>query len=883
MKTQVKVLVLSIESNDLHTKIASHINRDNDHYIVELVENPKHLMLELNEYRRTNSLNKVSLDEINPLVNEPNEVQTRRIVLVDSRRTYPENKKGIDIVREIQAQHPDVEIVLIIQENSPTPELNRGDTYRLFKYPFEIETLTTNIRLASRKNRKTLRRRNALESITDVSQFIVRSDNRDEIITDVVKLAPQIASWSLPAGSLPFCHFAILEQYNGSRVLRFYEKHHNIEVWKKLKDRTEGGMIVLNDADTDKIPEPNHTSEKERKKIGIIGLAATQRKAFNVGNVLNEEYKDYYINLDPDVRSQLAVPIILRTPEGEDGEVYGVINLEHTLEYAFDDSDKEALEILANHIAIAYKNAVHAEERKRQADALEVLHDMAVYLNENPRDLTANSIIARTVKDAKKLLNISGDNRDYFTNFGLYRPEDDCLIFDKKHNSDAALEIIRESFPEGEVTIDLNDLAGRIGIVGLVVKNRKTICTGYAPEEYKDVYISVGNVISQLSVPIIVEDQVIGVLSAQHEEKDAFNQYDRNNLETLVNLVAKGIENLNDYRRSENSVSVFRAVHEADQLIHGARTEDETLRTITEQALTILNRDTSSMWQGLDQRASQIRNFAHIRLYDEGNGTITLEAVSPESMRIIFQRLDKITINLNRKDERHGITGRTVLLNETQKVLDVEQDPDYIPILGTTKAQLSIPLREREHRVIGVLSIETDDLTVLNSDNIEALKMIANVASGAIRSAKLLAETEKELEHHLGSLKLDHKEARKRARLSYYVGLTVAIISFVVLVLLILGPALTSLIASQPVNIAAAVIIEVVTILFLSQTDKANHRLDELYNGRVAKIRQFKMLLDECRRLPSPHREQMIKEIISDHKKILQSKEIMLPGGIGQN
>src|SRR4030095_1258278 len=59
------------------------------------------------------------------------------------------------------------------------------------------------------------------------------------------------------------------------------------------------------------------------------------------------------------VRSELAVPI----KAGD--EVIGVINIEHSDEYAFDEEDEHTLECLAAQASIAIQNARHYEDLKR--------------------------------------------------------------------------------------------------------------------------------------------------------------------------------------------------------------------------------------------------------------------------------------------------------------------------------------------------------------------------------------------------------------------------------------------------------------------------------------------------------------------------------------
>ena len=81
---------------------------------------------------------------------------------------------------------------------------------------------------------------------------------------------------------------------------------------------------------------------------GVVGYAAQHREAVLVPDV-NKDSR--YIRLNPETRSELAVPLIYKD------KVIGVLDLEHTRRGFFTDDHKRTVTTLAAQVAIAIENA----------------------------------------------------------------------------------------------------------------------------------------------------------------------------------------------------------------------------------------------------------------------------------------------------------------------------------------------------------------------------------------------------------------------------------------------------------------------------------------------------------------------------------------------
>ena len=119
---------------------------------------------------------------------------------------------------------------------------------------------------------------------------------------------------------------------------------------------SEGGKRML--ADGHKLPVG---------KVGIVGFVAEKgepRIALDVGNDAT-----FFNNPDlPQTRSEIALP--LKTS----GEIIGVLDVQSSEPSAFADEDVEALQLMADQIALAIQNARLIDESRRALQELENLY-----------------------------------------------------------------------------------------------------------------------------------------------------------------------------------------------------------------------------------------------------------------------------------------------------------------------------------------------------------------------------------------------------------------------------------------------------------------------------------------------------------------------------
>jgi sigma-B regulation protein RsbU (phosphoserine phosphatase) len=139
------------------------------------------------------------------------------------------------------------------------------------------------------------------------------------------------------------------------------------QLTKRLVDYRTFGILLLNDADELEIKLAVHFGEKRdvpRVKLGegIVGYAALHKEPVLVTDVAQDPR---YIRVVPDVRSELAIPMLVKD------RCIGVVDLESPELDAFSKRDVEILSLLASQAAVAIENARLYEELRANEARLE--------------------------------------------------------------------------------------------------------------------------------------------------------------------------------------------------------------------------------------------------------------------------------------------------------------------------------------------------------------------------------------------------------------------------------------------------------------------------------------------------------------------------------
>ncbi|AXC14435.1 Serine phosphatase RsbU, regulator of sigma subunit [Acidisarcina polymorpha] len=264
-----------------------------------------------------------------------------------------------------------------------------------------------------------------------------------------------------------------------------------------------------------------HTAETERLRIkmgkGIVGQVAQNREAALINDVLANEH---YINVNPAVRSELAVPLIVKN------RLIGVIDIQSEQLGYFKPEHLHLLTLTASRIAQSIENARLYTRVARQAQTLSVM-------NEISRELTSildlDPLLERIGQLIRRLI-------DYhmFT-IWLLNERDQVL------ESQYGVRFGERYVPEERIPLDR-------GLVHVALTERRAVLVGDVRKDPRYHLVNL-ETRSEMAVPLIYKGKVIGVLDIEHTRPYYFNEDHERAVTTLAAQIAISIENARLYQR----------------------------------------------------------------------------------------------------------------------------------------------------------------------------------------------------------------------------------------------------------------------------------------------------------------------------------------------
>ncbi|HEX5236772.1 MAG TPA: SpoIIE family protein phosphatase [Silvibacterium sp.] len=264
-----------------------------------------------------------------------------------------------------------------------------------------------------------------------------------------------------------------------------------------------------------------HTSEVERMRIkmgeGVVGQVAQQRQAILVNDVSKAEN---YINANPQVCSELAVPLIVKN------RLIGVIDIQAEQLNYFKPEHQHLLQLTASRIGQAIENARLYTRVSRQAQTLEVL-------NEISRELTSILDLDELLERISQLLRRIID----FQMFSIWMVNEHERVLENQF----ALRFGERFYPEEKIPL------GR-GLVGAAISSHRLVRVSDVRKDERYILIN-PEARSEMAVPLIYKGKVIGVLDIEHTRAHYFNEDHERALTTLAAQIAISIENARLYQR----------------------------------------------------------------------------------------------------------------------------------------------------------------------------------------------------------------------------------------------------------------------------------------------------------------------------------------------
>ncbi|HVP92881.1 MAG TPA: PAS domain S-box protein [Acidobacteriota bacterium] len=240
------------------------------------------------------------------------------------------------------------------------------------------------------------------------------------------------------------------------------------------------------------------------KNKGISVRAVRTGKPVYVPDVRKDEA---YVRGGEGILSELAVPIKIEK------KILGVLNVESQRLAAFDENDRELLEILASHAAIAITNI----KRQKRLSAL----------NAHGKKLN----MAGNIEEAYRMTLDAMEKTLGFEFASVFMVQGKMLSL-----------MAHRKYPK-QLKVNL-PLDGKKGVTVRAVKTGKPVYVSNIRKEKAYVGAGVREMLSELAVPVKAENKILGVLNVESKRLGAFDEEDKKLLEILASHAATAISNL---------------------------------------------------------------------------------------------------------------------------------------------------------------------------------------------------------------------------------------------------------------------------------------------------------------------------------------------------
>lgn len=233
------------------------------------------------------------------------------------------------------------------------------------------------------------------------------------------------------------------------------------------------------------------------------------------------------------IRSWLGAPLI------HAGQFMGELTLDSPDPYQFTEEDAELVHALATQVAAALHSARQYQDEQRRAERFRVLNEVSLAISQ----LGLRSVLELVYQNVSRLM----DTSTFF--IGLL-------------DAEANVVHLMGSYDFGQPRPDEFQSADA-GITGLVLRTRQPLIVHDTAVERlpPEVIIQDEMPRSILMMPLIAQDEIVGVISVQSYKPHSYSQDDIDMLETIAGAVAIAVRNARLYDQTVERLRALETLH----------------------------------------------------------------------------------------------------------------------------------------------------------------------------------------------------------------------------------------------------------------------------------------------------------------------------------
>jgi sigma-B regulation protein RsbU (phosphoserine phosphatase) len=249
------------------------------------------------------------------------------------------------------------------------------------------------------------------------------------------------------------------------------------------------------------------------------------------------------------------------------------------------------------------------------------------------------------------------------------------------------------------------------GVTGTAAMERTTVVVDDV-RKYPRYIEAVKQARSELAVPLISQNSVVGVLDIESPEPGYFREDQVKLLNLLASQIAIAIENARVYESERRNRELLALLYDISLEMSSTLEVDELVRKIAAAIKQKINYHTFSIFL-LDEKQGVLRARFVIRSNETENQRLVLPLGA-------------------------GLIGTAAKSNTPLRIGDVTQDPRYLNVHSETRSELVVPLTSKG-RVVGVVDLESTQQNYFTDYHQRFLMTLASRIASSLVNAELYA------------------------------------------------------------------------------------------------------------------------------------------------
>lgn len=401
---------------------------------------------------------------------------------------------------------------------------------------------------------------------------------------------------------------------------------------------------------------------------------------------------------DLGVRSYMIIPLVVQV------RVIGALHLAKAEVGAFSAEEIRIAYEVANPMAVAIEQAQLFQAERNQRELAETLREVTKALS---RTLNYREVLELILDQLARVVEYDGANIMLLT--------DDRLSI-----------VARQSYDNDTERLTEIEFQALPHVREVLVQKRPVVIADTLLDERWQILPNTDSIRCWLGTPLIVQETVIGLLNVNKEQPHFYDEEDVEVVEALAQQAAIAVENSRLYEQAQSDLQErIQAELETKQRAENLTLINDISREIAAvQELEIVLNKAALLIQ-------QRFNYHHVAIFLLAGDVAKLRAIAG-SYKVYFPEKHSQSLSL-------GIIGRVARQGEKIVANNVEQDPDYIPILRDsteTQAELCIPIKLGDDTV-GVLDVQSPHRDAFTRNDVATLETLADQIALAVANASL--------------------------------------------------------------------------------------------------------------------------------------------------